>query len=271
MIIRHDVNPAHYLAEAKQFAAIVAVDSHLEEVLIGYDNIDQLLKPNLLTSVQTAPEFTLCTDGMGCLIQPDWILTAAHVAEALTEGHKISICNSAYEIQQIFLHPDYTPSNYAYAEDVSQVHHDLALIRLAQPVKAIAPLPLYTQQDELNQIATLVGSGDYGTGLIGPDQADGKLRKATNRIEDVNAEWLVFKFDAPPECTELEGVCGPGDSGGPGLLKVNGKWAIAGVSSGYHSPQSTSFDQGGEGRYGVWEYYTRVSSHLSWIESVLSQ
>ena len=36
------------------------------------------------------------------------------------------------------------------------------------------------------------------------------MRIATNRIEKVDAQWLMFAFDAPPECTALEGISGPG-------------------------------------------------------------
>ncbi|MFK8185232.1 MAG: trypsin-like serine protease [Phormidesmis sp.] len=259
MIIRHDIAPTLYLADAKQFSAVVVVDSHLEEVLVGYDNIDQLLKPNLLPSVQAAPEFTLCADGMGCLIRPDWILTAAHVVEGLSEGHEIQIGGSAYGVRRVVLHPD-----FVNAEEMAQVRCDIALIQLMKSVAAIAPLSLYSQPDELHKIATFVGSGDFGNGLIGPDSADGKLRKATNRIDEMDEEWLVCKFDAPPECTALEGVSGPGDRGGPALLKVGDEWAIAGISVGQNSPEKV-----GEGRYGGWEYYTRVYHYLAWIESVV--
>ena len=144
----------------------------------------------------------------------------------------------------------------------------LLLLSYANPFKGISPLPLYSQTDELDKIVTFVGRGDFGHGLIGPDQVDGKMRIATNRIEKVDEQWLVFKFDAPPEGTELEGISGPGDSGGPALMKTGEGWAIAGISSGQIS-RLPSGENLGEGRYGVWEYYTRVSSYLPWIDSVV--
>ncbi len=51
-----------------------------------------------------------------------------------------------------------------------------------------------------------------------------------------------------------------GDSGGPILIKENGNWIIAGV---------TSFGEGCNrpGNYGV---YTRISHHLDFVETVLS-
>ncbi|MEL6605956.1 MAG: trypsin-like serine protease, partial [Cyanobacteria bacterium J06614_10] len=84
------------------------------------------------------------------------------------------------------------------------------------------------------------------------------------RIEQVDEQWLVFKFDAPPDCTDLEGISGPGDSGSPALLETENGWAIAGISSGNE-------DHGlGEGRYNTTEYYTRVSQYLGWIDSVIN-
>ena len=55
MIIRHDIDPLVYLADNKQFPAIVQVNNHYEDGV-------------------------LVCDGMGMLIQEKWILTAAHVA-----------------------------------------------------------------------------------------------------------------------------------------------------------------------------------------------
>ncbi len=265
MIIRHDINPELYLTDPTQFPAVVAVDSCQEEVQIAYDSIDELLKPSLMTAVQTVPEYRTRCDGMGILIRPSWILSAAHVAAALSLDKEIEFAGSAYAIKKIVLHPEF--QNYSLEQDMAV--HDIALIELRQPVKGIAPLPLYRQTDELDKIVTFVGRGDFGHGLIGPNQVDGKMRLATNRIEKVDQQWLMFRFDAPPDGTELEGISGPGDSGGPALVKTDEGWAIAGISSGQIS-RLPSGKNLGEGRYGVWEYYARVSSYLRWIDSVVS-
>lgn len=260
MITRHDVSPLLYTVEAHQYTAVVVVQSHLEEVLIGYDKIDQLLQPSLIAEVQLEPTFDVCTDGMGCLIRPSWILTAAHVAEELPRNHCITIRETSHAMKKVFSHPEYKDSS-----DIADIQHNIALIQLEEGVSVIAPLPLYSDRNERYQITTLVGSGDYGNGLIGPDQADGKLRKATNRIESVSETHLILHFDAPPNGTDLEGVPGPGGSGGPALLKVGKEWAIAGIHSGQDSKKL------GEGRYGVSEYYTRVSSYRDWIESTIRE
>ncbi len=263
MIIRHDIDPALYLASSAQFPAIVPVCSALEEVLIVYDDIDRLLRPSLIPAVQLAPDVYTRCDAMGTLIQPDWILSAAHVAIELSLEHKIEFADTAYAIEQLVLHPD-----FHNCENISNVQNDIALIQLQQPVTGISPLPLYRRTDELQKTVTLVGQGDFGTGLIGPDQVDGKKRIATNRIEKVDEQWLICKFDAPPDATDLEGISGPGDSGSPALLRTNSLktdqgWAIAGVRAGQYSARL------GEGYYGVYEYYSRISHYLDWIDSVV--
>ena len=258
MIIRHDVEANRYLAQSSEFPAVVAVDSFQEQELVVYDKIDELLKPSLIPAARLEPKFYTRYDGMGSLIQPDWVLSAAHVATELSLDKKITFKETDYSIQQIVLHPDFC--NYGLSDDMAQ--HDIALIQLNQPAEGIPLLPLYRETNELEKIATFVGRGDFGTGLIGPDRVDGKLRKATNQVDEVDEQWLIFKFDAPPGGTELEGISGPGDSGGPALLDTGEGWAIAGISSGQ---KSEGF---GEGHYGVREYYTRVSKYVDWIESV---
>jgi secreted trypsin-like serine protease len=83
-------------------------------------------------------------------------------------------------------------------------------------------------------------------------------------------DYLVWGFENPgsePDAvTRLEGISGPGDSGGPALINVAGEYLIVGISSG----QSTGATNGLEGRYGVTEYYTRVSTYADWIADTIS-
>ncbi len=274
MIIRHDIDPSLYLAESSAFeisalSAVFAVDSFYEKVQIAYDKIDELLKPSLFASVQLEPELYACCNGMGVLISPHWVLSAAHVAIALSTAKEIEIADSPHKIENVVLHPNFRGD---FIGDLSaddrlktamMAEDDIALIRLEQAVTSISPLPLYRQKDEIGKVIYLVDKGDYGNGLIGPDKVDGRMRIATNRVETTDDQWLMLKFDAPPVCTELEGIVGPGGSGSPALTETAQGWAIAGIRS-----SQNSLDLG-EGRYGVWEYYTRISFQIDWIQSVL--
>lgn len=262
MIIRHDIAPSLYLVDPSNFPAVLAVDSFQEEIQIAYDEIDELLNPSLLPAIQPEPEFRTRYDGMGMLIAPRWILSAAHVATELSLENDIEVAGNAHAVEAIFLHPQFRN----YGENREMAENDIALIQLKQPVEKVEPLPLYAQKDELGKTVTFVGRGDFGNGLVGPNSVDGKLRIATNRIEETDDQWLIFKFDTPPDCTELEGISGPGDSGGPALIATDEGWAIAGISSGQNDHGQTL----GEGRYGVWEYYTRVSFQIDWIKAVMT-
>jgi len=195
-------------------------------------------------------------DGEGTLIAPNWVLTAAHVGTEIKNGHTVTVGSDSAVVDSVILHPDW--------EDGGA--HDLALLRLRKPISTALPVKLYRGGDELDREVILVGYGDYGTGLTGPKGNDRRVRGATNRIDEATEYWLKFRFDAPgdPRTTELEGVSGPGDSGGPAFFGEVDSAMLAGVSSG----QSSRATGGKPGRYGVVEYYVRVSRYINWIESI---
>ena len=136
------------------------------------------------------------------LVQEEWILTAAHVAFA-TDSYldSITIANQQYSIKQIILHPQ-----WQNADVIEGVKNDIALIQLNQPATDVAPLTLYSNNDEAGKDVIFVGWGDVGNGLTGVEGADGRFRIATNRIEKVDKQWLIFCFDEPPETTKIEGI-----------------------------------------------------------------
>jgi len=142
---------------------------------------------------------------------------------------------------------------------------DLALIRLREPVADVVPMLLYRGDDEIGREIIFVGNGRSGTGLTGPVSNDRQWRAATNTVEKVTEHWIDFTFSAPPDATDLEGISGPGDSGGPALIERDGRLVILGVSSGN--------DGGGTGfcRYGSTEYYARISTTRAWIERTMAE
>ncbi|MDH3628019.1 MAG: trypsin-like serine protease [Acidobacteriota bacterium] len=194
-------------------------------------------------------------DGAGVLIAPDWVLTAGHVARGVSRrSPRVRIDGREYEVARIFVHPNWREMG----------PHDVGVLKLASPVQRVTPAKLYPHDDEVGQVVTFVGRGDTGTGLTGPKAMDGKKRGATNTIVSVDDDWILFNFDEGEAATDLEGVSGPGDSGGPALVMRDGALYTVGISV---------FSDGrgkGPGRYGVREGYTRVSTHRKWIESIVS-
>jgi hypothetical protein len=192
--------------------------------------------------------------GVATLVAPEWAMTVSHVAQSLHPGHRVALLGESYAVREVLVHPD-------WESDLVE----MALIRLDRPVEGVAPIAPYGDQGEVGQTMTFVGRGDTGTGLTGPTTHDGRLRAATNRVERVEGEMLVFRFDAPddPGVTPLEGISGPGDSGGPAIARTADGPRLAGLSV---AQMSAGFSRG---TYGVWEFYTRVSAYSPWIDQII--
>jgi hypothetical protein len=194
--------------------------------------------------------------GDATLIAPDWLLTAAHVANAVRSGragNTIRIGAKGYRFDRVVLHPSWRELG----------DHDIGLIHLSQHVDGLHPIPIHRGSTEVNSIATIVGHGGSGAGDAATRIEDGRARAATSRVDSASAVRLYFSFDAPPGGTDLEGAPGPGDSGGPALLITGGSPTVAGISS-------AGFDgRTGPGSYGAVDVFTRVSTHAAWIDSVM--
>lgn len=228
IIGRHDVDAAEYLLAEEAYAAVFNF----------FEN-----------------------GGAGTLIAPEWAVTAAHVGRDIPQdgSHSVEIGGKSYLVDGVVLHPDWSQSHF----------NDIALVRLAEPVEWVEPIRLYRKNDETGQVAILVGRGDFGNGLTGATVMDGRLRAATNIVEKIETGSIWFAFDAPdsPNATPLEGVSGPGDSGGPAFLEVDGIPHIIGVSS---FSIGLGEDPPGPGHYGIWDTYTNISSFQDWIDETMT-
>jgi len=205
--------------------------------------------------------------GMGTLIGSDWVITAAHAATTLLRPgsadlvggeHFVFVKGRGYRVARVVMHPDWNKDGDA---------NDIALIQLEHAVKEPSTVCVYDKADEDGKIVTLVGQGLRGVGTTGPaEDADGILRAATVRVDTVEPKLLSWIFRKPgdPLSTPLQGISGPGDSGGPALLEVGQRMCIVGVSS------TQAFDVDvGQGHYGAKENYTRVSAFAKWIEATM--
>ncbi len=204
------------------------------------------------------PAVTKLGGGTATLIDAQWLLTAGHVVASLTPfDQAVEFNGRTYRIQASASHPEWRPKSRLKSLD-------LALVRLAQPVTGVEPAGVYERRNEEGQAVVFVGPGQYGDGLTGPQGDDGKWRGATNTVASVMENWITFKFDRPPSATELEGISGPGDSGGPALVELKGKTYVIGVSS-------ANDDEGAAGpcRYDSTEYYARVSTGADWIRRTI--
>ncbi len=236
----------------------------LFQAMVGRHDVDDAKFIALAKSYNQICHFN---DGEGTLVAPQWIVTAGHVGVLYhnTKDEKkkvVIICDKKYFIEKVIFHPD-----FKNAGEGGPIQNDIALVKINGPVEDVIPVKLYSSEDEIGKVITLVGAGDIGTGLTGPVSNDHITRGVTNIIDRVEPTWLTFDFDLPgsKDATPLEGVSGPGDSGGPAFCKIKDVVYIIGVSS----HQAINCDDNGKcseaGKYGIVEYYTRVSTYRNWI------
>lgn len=221
-------------------------------------------QPFTFDPVEFGKEFpAVCKVGMdggdGTLIETRWVLTAGHVADGMflrSNGNLMVYFEngSEYQVKNVYLHPKFEPMGL----------FDVALLELSDDVKGIMPMKIFSDTTELNKEIVLVGHGDKRK----PDGSwikDGKLRAYTNVIDKVTLTHILFDYDGPDNNpTKCEGSSGPGDSGGPALIKVNNEYHVAGISS-MGEP-----GENGPATFGAVEHFVRVSAFRDWIKSTMA-
>jgi len=229
-------------------------------ILRGDVSIDRVL-----AEPSDYPEVVALLDGraVGSLIGETWIITAAHVGQYIdqaVDAHRITVAGEPNSIAAVVIHPSWDEEALG-APGVT----DIALLRLTHPVSKVIPVALYLDRNELNAVITLCGWGRTADGTNDVLVRDGRFRCGENQVDAVTPR-LRFRFDEPDasRALPLEAVSGPGDSGGPAFIEIDGVRYLAGVSS-------FQEDVTVPGIFGVTENYERVSDHLDWIKSVISR
>lgn len=226
IVVRHDADPRAYHASPSDYPAVFGL-------------------------LRTRRGFWDCP---ATLIAPNWAITAGHCAEApriqegvANGGFAVEIAGAANMIDRVVRHPQ----------------SDVALLRLSSAVTNARPALLYAGADEVGQVVSLLGWGDTGTGQTGVAGPDGQFRLARNKVDRAEADLISWSFSDPADSNgdivDLEGVAGPGDSGGPAFLMTENGMVLLGVSSGQDGAGR------GPGRYGAREYYVRISAVRAWV------
>lgn len=232
IVMRHDVDESEYTALAEKYAgSVVRLNA-----------------------------------GCGTFIRSNVILTAAHVASIPQIGEDVTVDGVKYGIRKIIIHPNFDMQR--------SIANDIAIIILKEEVPNIELAKLYINDDEIGKEIIFAGAGWAGTGDIGMVDGsinkDRKMRAAQNRVDGLREDGFIrFTFDAPDseDALPLEGISGPGDSGGPALWFDGEQAYIMGVSSHQNGRNMGK----PEGVYDVYEFYTRVSEFDDWVQDELKK
>lgn len=201
-----------------------------------------------------------CFDGKGLscgsavVIDPEWIVTAAHVVENC-HSWTVTIGEEKYNIDKMIMHPEYKPEIFG--------HDDIALGHLSKPIKLDFYPDIYEKDDEVGKICSIAGWGFTGTFNTGAKHSDGERRAGSNFVDKIERKVLICSPSKRNEkMTELEFLICGGDSGG-GLF-IDSK--LAGINSsviGYDGSSNSTYNDEG--------CHTRVSLYKDWIRQNLKK
>lgn len=245
-MIRHDVDDSEYRIPAAEFPALADMP----------------------------------VEGHGVLIAPQWVVTAAHTVIWQPAVTEIMVGGKPRAVERIEIHPGYKAPPQELLEQSLATwdwtlfraslasSDDIALLKLAEPITDVPPVPIYGDDKEFGQVVKVIGKGATGNGSSGFEFTSPRrteLRRAYNRVSSSDGRWFCYVFDEPSDALPLEGGSGNGDSGGPVLIETEAGWLVAGLAS-WTDLQSRNRTPG---RYGQATCNVRLSHYRQWIHGVI--
>eukprot|EP00057_Strongylocentrotus_purpuratus_P011161 XP_011665635.1 PREDICTED: uncharacterized protein LOC585547 isoform X4 [Strongylocentrotus purpuratus] len=206
----------------------------------------------------------------GSVITPDWILTAAHCVDEPGSNYTIKAGSLAYfkfegggqirDVAEVIQHPFY---------DRFTLVNDIAILKLASPLNItneVQPICLPTMDETIpqpGQYVTFTGWGSYRerNDRLPDFLQEGRMPVIPNNFCDHYAYFLSVRpsMFCTMYHTGLQGVC-TGDSGGPIVQEINGRWTLVGISSWVEICGAPYIPNG----------FTRVSSFIDLVQAAMT-
>ena len=132
-----------------------------------------------------------CFDGKGIscgsavVIDPHWIITAAHVIENC-HSWTVNIKDKKHKIAKVFINSKY--NTHIFGES------DIALGYVEDPIELEFYPKLYEKKDEVGKICGIAGWGLTGNFNTGVKISDGKIRGGSNFVDRTDKKVLIKYF-----------------------------------------------------------------------------
>ncbi|XP_063045730.1 coagulation factor IXa [Engraulis encrasicolus] len=244
--------------------------TNVNKRIVGGDAVFPGEIPWQVALVQRSTDEVFCG---GSIVGELWVVTAAHCLEPAPEGsffvrvgehdvRKQEGTEQDLEVSKRYVHPLYAPRQ-------SRFNHDVALLKLDQPIKfSLHAQPICLGPKAFSE--ALLQSGEMalvsGWGRL---RYQGWTSSTLLKVElpyverteciDSSSERITYFMFCSGYGDGSKDAC-QGDSGGPHATRFRGTWFLTGIVS-------WGEECAKEGKYGV---YTRISHYYRWLRYIMS-